>query len=79
LPGSSHDLRAARTHGIIEALSSANMMTFADKAYQGARGSGPSSSYTTPRTPATQDEKGSMKLLTAQVSLATPRNISAFA
>jgi hypothetical protein len=39
LPGSSHDLTAARSHGIIDALSSANVMTFADKAYQGARGS----------------------------------------
>ena len=39
LPGSTHDLTAARTHGIIDALTSANVMTFADKAYQGARGS----------------------------------------
>jgi hypothetical protein len=39
LPGSAHDLTAARTHGIVEALTSANVMTFADKAYQGARGS----------------------------------------
>ena len=39
LPGSSHDLTAARTHGIVDALSSAKVMTFADKAYQGARGS----------------------------------------
>ena len=39
LPGSTHDLTAARTHGIIDALSSVNVMTFADKAYQGARGS----------------------------------------
>jgi hypothetical protein len=38
LPGSAHDLTAARTHGIIDALTSANIMTFADKAYQGARG-----------------------------------------
>ncbi|WP_435126652.1 transposase family protein [Micromonospora tulbaghiae] len=38
LPGSLHDLTAARAHGIIDALSSANVMTFADKAYQGARG-----------------------------------------
>jgi hypothetical protein len=38
LPGSTHDLTAARTHSIIEALTSANVMTFADKAYQGARG-----------------------------------------
>jgi hypothetical protein len=39
MPGSTHDLTAARTHGLIETLSSANVMTFADKAYQGARGS----------------------------------------
>ncbi|MEU7906394.1 transposase family protein [Actinoplanes sp. NPDC049118] len=39
LPGAAHDLTAARTHGIIVALSSADVMTFADKAYQGARGS----------------------------------------
>ncbi|MEV0900800.1 transposase family protein [Actinoplanes sp. NPDC049802] len=39
LPGATHDLTAARTHGIIEALTSVNVMTFADKAYQGARGS----------------------------------------
>ncbi len=39
LPGSTHDLTAARTHGIIEALTSADVMTFADKGYQCARGS----------------------------------------
>jgi hypothetical protein len=39
LPGSVHDLTAARAHGIIEALTSADVMTFADKGYQGARGS----------------------------------------
>jgi hypothetical protein len=39
LPGSVHDLTAARTHAIIDALTSANVTTFADKAYQGARGS----------------------------------------
>lgn len=38
LPGAAHDLSAARTHGIIAALGSANVMTFADKAYQGAGG-----------------------------------------
>ena len=38
LPGSAHDLTAARTHDIIDALTSANVMTFADKAYQGAGG-----------------------------------------
>ncbi|WP_345478802.1 transposase family protein, partial [Actinoplanes auranticolor] len=39
LPGSTHDLTAARIHGIIDALASADVMTFADKGYQGARGS----------------------------------------
>jgi hypothetical protein len=39
LPGAVHDLTAARTHGIIDVLSSDDVMTFADKAYQGARGS----------------------------------------
>jgi hypothetical protein len=37
--GSVHDLTAARTHGIIDALTSNEVMTFADKGYQGARGS----------------------------------------
>src|SRR4051812_15395925 len=39
LPGSTHDLTAARVHGIIDALSNAEVMTFADKGYQGAGGS----------------------------------------
>lgn len=39
LPGSAHDLTAARTHGIIAASTNADVMTFADKAYQGAGGS----------------------------------------
>ncbi|MFI7601209.1 transposase family protein [Actinoplanes sp. NPDC049681] len=39
LPGTAHDLSAARTHGIIDALTSQDVMTFADKGYQGARGS----------------------------------------
>jgi DDE superfamily endonuclease len=39
LPGSVHDLTAARTHHIIDALTSTEVMTFADKGYQGARGS----------------------------------------
>jgi hypothetical protein len=38
LPGAVHDLTAARIHGLIEALSSAHAMTFADKGYQGAGG-----------------------------------------
>jgi hypothetical protein len=39
LPGSIHDLKAARTHGIIDALARAAVATLADKAYRGARGS----------------------------------------
>ncbi|PRY17004.1 transposase family protein [Pseudosporangium ferrugineum] len=39
LPGAAHDLTAARTHGIIDALTGADVLTFADKAYQDARGS----------------------------------------
>lgn len=39
LPGSVHDLTAARTHHIIDTLTKEKVMTFADKAYQGARGS----------------------------------------
>ncbi|GAA4475681.1 hypothetical protein GCM10023170_098900 [Phytohabitans houttuyneae] len=38
LPGAVHDLTAARTHGLIDALTSGEVMTFADKAYQGAGG-----------------------------------------
>jgi hypothetical protein len=38
LPASAHDLTPARTHGIIAALAIAGLMTFADKAYQGAGG-----------------------------------------
>lgn len=39
LPGSTHDLTAARTHRIIDVLTSEKVITAADKAYQGARGS----------------------------------------
>ncbi len=39
LPGATHDLTAARTHDIIDVLSSADVMTFADRGYQGAGGS----------------------------------------
>ena len=39
LPGSQHDLNAARTHQLIEALTENQVMTFADKGYQGAGGS----------------------------------------
>jgi hypothetical protein len=38
LPGAAHDLTAARNHGIIDALTSAAVRTFADKGYQGAGG-----------------------------------------
>jgi hypothetical protein len=36
LPGSTHDLTAARTHGIIDALVDADLWAYADLAYQGA-------------------------------------------
>ena len=39
LPGSTHDLTAARTHGIVDALTEAGRKCWADKAYQGAGGS----------------------------------------
>jgi hypothetical protein len=38
LPGSTHDLTAARQHGIIETLADAGLKCWADKAYQGAGG-----------------------------------------
>ncbi|MFJ8828041.1 transposase family protein [Streptomyces sp. NPDC102467] len=38
LPGSTHDLTAARQHGIIDALADAGLSCWADKAYQGAGG-----------------------------------------
>jgi hypothetical protein len=38
LPGSTHDLTAARTHGIVDALAEAGLACWADKAYQGAGG-----------------------------------------
>ncbi|GAA2500597.1 hypothetical protein Ahu01nite_078470 [Winogradskya humida] len=69
LPGSTHDLSAARTHTIINASTSANVMTFADKASSRScaaahaaplRSCRPSSSCTTSKTRPTQDEKGSL-------------------
>ncbi|PBC80913.1 Helix-turn-helix of DDE superfamily endonuclease [Streptomyces sp. KS_16] len=36
LPGATHDLTAAREHGILDALGAAGLTTCADKAYQGA-------------------------------------------
>lgn len=36
LPGATHDLTAAREHGILDALGAAGLTTYADKAYQGA-------------------------------------------
>jgi hypothetical protein len=38
LPGAVHDIKAARTHGIIDALTTAGVRCWADKGYQGARG-----------------------------------------
>ncbi|MFF3215551.1 transposase family protein [Streptomyces sp. NPDC002886] len=36
LPGATHDLTAARNHGIVDALATARVKCWADKAYQGA-------------------------------------------
>ncbi|GAA3802185.1 transposase family protein [Streptomyces phyllanthi] len=38
LPGAVHDIKAARAHGIVDALTSAGIRCRADKGYQGARG-----------------------------------------
>jgi hypothetical protein len=38
LPGAVHDIKAARTHGIIDALTDAGSTCWADKGYQGAGG-----------------------------------------
>jgi len=38
LPGATHDLTAARTHGIVDALTKADLACWADKGYQGAGG-----------------------------------------
>lgn len=38
LPGAVHDIKAARTHGIIDALAGAGVPCWADKGYQGAGG-----------------------------------------
>ena len=38
LPGAIHDITAARSHRVIDALAEAGIRCFADKGYQGARG-----------------------------------------
>ncbi|MGW1726425.1 transposase family protein [Streptomyces sp. NPDC002306] len=38
LPGAVHDIKAARTHGIIDALEEAGVECWADKGYRGANG-----------------------------------------
>jgi hypothetical protein len=38
LPGAVHDIKAARTHGIIDALEEAGVQCWADKGYRGAGG-----------------------------------------
>ncbi|GAA4102493.1 hypothetical protein HNR30_009104 [Nonomuraea soli] len=38
LPGSTHDLTAARATGLVDALTRAGIKTFADRGYQGAGG-----------------------------------------
>ncbi len=39
LPGAIHDIAAARVHDILDALTGRDVLTFADKGYQGAGGS----------------------------------------
>lgn len=39
LPGPTHHLTAARTHGIVDALTDTGVLTLADKGYRGTRGS----------------------------------------
>jgi hypothetical protein len=58
LPGSVHDLKAARTHGIIAALTRAAVATFADKGYRGARGA---VAVLLDRTLVVDDEHGYMR------------------
>ncbi|MGP3979004.1 IS5 family transposase [Streptomyces sp. 8N114] len=48
LPGAVHDMRAAREHGILDALATAEVNCWADKGYQGA-GSAVSVPYRGPR------------------------------
>lgn len=38
LPGAVHDIKAARTHGIIDALAEVGLVCYGDKGYQGAGG-----------------------------------------
>ena len=38
LPGTVHDIRAARQHGIVDALAQADITCWADKDYRGAGG-----------------------------------------
>ncbi|MDT0310606.1 transposase family protein [Streptomyces sp. DSM 44917] len=38
LPGAIHDIKAARTHGLIDVLAGANLPCWADKAYRGTGG-----------------------------------------
>jgi hypothetical protein len=38
LPGSIHDVKAARRHGLVHALTGHNIPVLADRGYQGARG-----------------------------------------
>ncbi len=38
LPGATHDIRAAREHGIVDALAEAGIPRWADKAYRGVGG-----------------------------------------
>lgn len=71
LPGLVHDLTAARTHGMIDALTSANVLTFADKGYRApAAPSGPRSTAAAPARPA-DDRSASTGITSNRITVAT--------
>lgn len=59
LPGAVHDLNAARSHGLIHALTAAGVTVFADKRYQGP--AAPSAPYSNAITGAHPSRSGSKK------------------
>lgn len=54
LAGAVHDLKAARTHGVIEALTAVGLCCWADKGYQGAGGTVPDHPRPSPGTSLTR-------------------------
>lgn len=58
LPGAVHDLKAARTHGVIEALTDVGLCCWADKGYQGAGGTVPDHLRPSPGTSLTKGLQG---------------------